>query len=154
MYKMTISVIPLLFLVTDNFLAILPVIWPKWRLQSASKPTYLSSQMAVLVTEEVRKCHPHTCVHSGCGSPRWPWWRSDRGDRRSHQQWDTPKALLHWTSANCTLGERPPSRPLHSSEVVWVTTGFLSLYSITLMPQLPKSVNHLPMAIPLFFLTL
>lgn len=37
---MTISVFPLLFLVTDNFLAILPVIWPKWRLHSASKPTY------------------------------------------------------------------------------------------------------------------
>lgn len=50
MYKMTISFIPLLFLVTDNFLAILPMIWPKWRLQSASKPTYLSPQMAMWVT--------------------------------------------------------------------------------------------------------
>lgn len=50
MYKMTISFIPLLFLVTDNFLAILPLIWPKWRLQSASKPTYLSPQMAMWVT--------------------------------------------------------------------------------------------------------
>lgn len=109
--------------------------------------------------EEVRKCHLHTCAHSGCGSPRWPWWHSDRGDGRSHKHWGTLKALLYSTAANCTPGERPPSRPLitpqiHNSEVVWRTAEFLSLYGITLMHQLSKSVNHLPIAFPLFFLTL
>lgn len=149
MYKMTISVIPSHFLVTDNFLAILPVIWPKWRLQSASKPTYFKptngyvshsskkqrkSGNAILtlvltVAVEVHSDHGGvvTEVTEGLTSSGTPWKHCF-----TQQQLTAPlvKDLPHG------LLPLPSSTTLRWGE--W----------------LPISGNQLPTAFPLFFLTL